>query len=73
MSHEALMLWLEVVWDMLSHTMALRQYSSYLLLTTPSPNLLIIYKQDYAATAKTILGEMRFPHASASEQCRNAA
>jgi len=55
------MLSLEVVWDMLSHTMALRRYSSLFSLTTPSPNLPIIYRQDYAALAKTILGKNEIP------------
>lgn len=55
------MLSLEVVWDMLSHTMALRRYSSLFSLMTPSPNLLIIYNQDYAAPAKTILRENEIP------------
>ena len=44
LSHEALMVSLEVVWDMLSHTMALRRYSSLFSSTTPSPNLLISCK-----------------------------
>ena len=44
LSHEALMLSLEVVWDMLSQTMALRRYSSLFSLTTPSLNLPMICK-----------------------------
>jgi hypothetical protein len=59
------------VWDMLSHTMALRRYSSLFSLMIPSPNLPIIYRQDYAALAKTILAKMRFCHGSALEQYWN--
>jgi hypothetical protein len=36
------MLSLEVVWDMLSHTMALRRYSSLFSLTIRSPHVLIL-------------------------------
>src|SRR3954465_4567206 len=36
-SHDALMVSLVVVWDMLSHTMALRRYSSIFSFLSPTP------------------------------------